>query len=154
MKNVRPVRFGTGLTRCEQRVAPPGEERGHSERCYVASAPLQTPISPAPSTRLRLTSMVRGRSAAMFMVRRLCTLVMSRKSLEGLSRAIDAPGELRVVSLIARDREVHVASILAAFVVLADRKHGLLWPRVLPNEPAHVSQPVRRAPPPESALAG
>ena len=89
----------------------------------------------------------------MFMVRRLCTLDMSRKSLEGLSRAIDAPGEVRVVSLIARDREVHVASILAPFVVLADRKHSLLWPRVLPNEPAHVSQPVRRAPHPESALA-
>src|SRR5678815_2037407 len=67
MKNVRPVRSGTGLTRFENEWPLPLRRGATAERCYVASAPLRTPISPAPSTRLRPTSVVRVRSTVELM---------------------------------------------------------------------------------------
>jgi len=66
-REARPVRDGPHAL--SKRVTPPGLERSHGERCYVAIAPLRMPISPTSSTRLRLTSAVRRGSTANLMVR-------------------------------------------------------------------------------------
>jgi hypothetical protein len=67
--------------------------------------------------------------------------------------SIDAARELRVVSFVARDREVHVGSVFPALVILAGGEHGVLRTRVLANQSAQIAETMRSAPQPEGALA-